>query len=537
MQRKAILYGALLVQSVAAQTRIDLSRQTRNIDLRSAHSTQPAKSGTALPPTCQEAEVFIHTTAPDGNNVYVCAGGNRWIPQGAIHVKGDGTSVGTTPAQNFLSGFGVTTSTWKDGEGISIRHSIDDSLVQTYEKSQSGRALLCSSSSNSATAYTCALDPPLTRYTMGMLLRWIPDVPNTGPATLKVDALGSLPLRTSDGASTLSAGSITPGRLHEIWYDGSGFRLPTTTTLLFQGNGVPLGTPATVDYTQGNGITVAMADAGTKMTVQMDADTSYLLSKAVAQSGSVFLATDNGDDDDYTPTMSPPLTTYTPGMFILLRVSIGTTGESTTNIDTLGPVHNKESDGTTDASLLAGVPYLMFYDGAVFRKLAPTTSQAPSKGVWLGSPESNSGNLSITAPDKIYLQSIYVSEPWTLRRLLLNTSAPDTLGSACLYSWAGPSTTTATLVASTPPASLSAEMDDRAIREASVTIYPGWYLAGFTGHQGQLAIKRGENAGYYTPVPGQELSSGLTDGSCPLSVSGITTNWTATSAWRIGWRY
>jgi hypothetical protein len=166
-----------------------------------------------------------------------------------------------------------------------------------------------------------------------------------------------------------------------------------------------------------------------------------------------------------------------------------------------------------------------------------TATGTARQGMWFGSQESNTTNLAQSAADRIVVQAVYVTVPWEVRRLIMNVNAADTLASQCLYSWGGPSVTTATLVASTAPASIATGYDDRAISQTSVTIQPGWYLYGFTGHAGTFGIKRGANTVMYTPVAAQEIATGVTDGSCPASLSGITTSFTTTYPWRFGWRY
>lgn len=62
----------------AGQTRIDLPTQTRRVDFSQAETTRPAKTGTVLPGTCAEGELFFLTTATAGQNLYGCASANTW---------------------------------------------------------------------------------------------------------------------------------------------------------------------------------------------------------------------------------------------------------------------------------------------------------------------------------------------------------------------------------------------------------------------------------------------------------------------------
>jgi len=70
---------------------------------------------------------------------------------------------------------------WYDGVDFRFLNSIvDTSLLQTRAGEQAGGVLLCASASGSGVNYTCALNPALSSYTSGMVLRWKPDVNGTG---------------------------------------------------------------------------------------------------------------------------------------------------------------------------------------------------------------------------------------------------------------------------------------------------------------------------------------------------------------------
>ena len=82
MSRIAIM-SALGCCLVAAQTKIDLQTQSRNVDFSAAPYTKPAKTGTALPTTCSTGEAFVLTTAVAGGNFFICTATNAWAVQGA----------------------------------------------------------------------------------------------------------------------------------------------------------------------------------------------------------------------------------------------------------------------------------------------------------------------------------------------------------------------------------------------------------------------------------------------------------------------
>src|ERR1017187_5931803 len=70
--------------TLTAQTQIDLRTQAKHIDFTAADSTRPLKTGTALPATCVQGEMFFKTDAPAGANLYGCTAANTWSVQGGI---------------------------------------------------------------------------------------------------------------------------------------------------------------------------------------------------------------------------------------------------------------------------------------------------------------------------------------------------------------------------------------------------------------------------------------------------------------------
>jgi hypothetical protein len=224
---------------LAAQTQIDLRTQSKTVDFKAAQSTKPFKTGTALPSTCGQGEMFFLTTAAAGSNMYGCAADNTWVAEsggsgtggggsgGSVQVKDAGTVVGSRAILDLSAGQGVFVAASDTGQSIAIQTSIDTSYVQTGTSEQSGAPLLCASASASGTAYTCALSPTLTSYTVGMILHWRPDVSGTGgPTNLNVDTLGAVAVKLADGVTDPAAGDMVAGRLLEAWYDGAVFRVP-----------------------------------------------------------------------------------------------------------------------------------------------------------------------------------------------------------------------------------------------------------------------------------------------------------------------
>lgn len=220
-------------------------------------------------------------------------------------------------------------------------------------------------------------------------------------------------------------------------------------TLQLEQDGVPIGEEDTVNFLSGDGVICTLANPTGKVSVQCDVDESVVLKKSALQSGSALLAADSGGDDTYTPTLTPPLLEYTPNQMFVLRVTTGSTLDSTTNIDGLGALANKECNGSTDATIAANTPYLMIYDGTVLRKVScssstPTpTTNSMIMSMPLGSALAT-GSASATT-NQMRAFPIWTPLSMAITRAALEVTTQGT-GSAlvylCLYSVSG---TTATL--------------------------------------------------------------------------------------------
>jgi hypothetical protein len=117
---------------------------------------------------------------------------------------------------------------WYDGTVFRMLQTPAASLeleqtAHTKADAQAGRTVLCDAS-GAAGAYTCAMAPALTAYTVGMVVNWKPGTGSSGgPVTLNIDGLGAQPVKQSDGIS--DPASVTAGQLTPIWYDGVVFRI------------------------------------------------------------------------------------------------------------------------------------------------------------------------------------------------------------------------------------------------------------------------------------------------------------------------
>lgn len=86
---RIFLLSALIVFGICAQTKVDLQNQSRGVDFSAAPYTKPAKTGSALPPTCTTGEAFVLTSAVPGSNFFICTATNAWTRQGSNGAGGD----------------------------------------------------------------------------------------------------------------------------------------------------------------------------------------------------------------------------------------------------------------------------------------------------------------------------------------------------------------------------------------------------------------------------------------------------------------
>src|SRR5438552_8077355 len=97
----ALALALAATMAAAAQTRVDLRTQSKNVDFSAASSTKPSRTGTTLPNLCSVGETFLKTDTPAGKNLYVCTAANTWTVQGAPDATGNSDKV--------LSNDGATT--------------------------------------------------------------------------------------------------------------------------------------------------------------------------------------------------------------------------------------------------------------------------------------------------------------------------------------------------------------------------------------------------------------------------------------------
>lgn len=144
-----------------------------------------------------------------------------------------------------------------------------------------------------------------------------------------------------------------------------------TVTVLV--NGQPVATGGVINLKSGtNVIATASPDAALGGTdIEFDANTVSLLSKATDQAGTGRYCHSVNGTAAYTCTLSASqkLTALTAGMTLILVADTAcAAGSCTLVVDaTSAWISIRQKDGVTAAALVAGYPYLVFYDGLVWR--------------------------------------------------------------------------------------------------------------------------------------------------------------------------
>ena len=151
-------------------------------------------------------------------------------------------------------------------------------------------------------------------------------------------------------------------------------------------NGASIASQPAVNFVSGTGITQSCANnAGNgRVDCTPSLNTAVALTNANAQANKPWYCNSTNGTTTYTCTLSASaaLTTYTTGQHFLLTVDTASTGaQPTLNIDGLGAKNITRDDGVTvpaAGAIGAGKPYVIYYDGSVFRILNGGSSSATS---------------------------------------------------------------------------------------------------------------------------------------------------------------
>lgn len=128
------LWPLVVAASLAAQTKVDLRQQSRNVDFSNSGATLPMRTGTALPVQCAQGEMFFKTDAPAGSNVYGCSSPNVWTLEGGAEAGAELSFkwTQTAPAQAQISPgvfrFGKLVTRLTNGATVQISGSASGGL-------------------------------------------------------------------------------------------------------------------------------------------------------------------------------------------------------------------------------------------------------------------------------------------------------------------------------------------------------------------------------------------------------------------------
>jgi hypothetical protein len=143
----------------------------------------------------------------------------------------------------------------------------------------------------------------------------------------------------------------------------------------------PVGTRGALNLESGNGILETCRDEGAannRISCAPSYNSALISTHDSVHNNENYCFSANGTTA-YTCGMPyKAVTAYQAGMTLVLLTDASCSAFCSLNIDGVGPVNIKKSDGTSDpgGSLIAGEPQWVFYDGRVFRLMGGTGSRA-----------------------------------------------------------------------------------------------------------------------------------------------------------------
>jgi hypothetical protein len=137
-----------------------------------------------------------------------------------------------------------------------------------------------------------------------------------------------------------------------------------------QVGGRPVGSASTLNFESGSGIIQSChPDGNSRITCTPSSDLAVVASRDAIH-GNENTCISATHSTSYACRISRgSLLAYIPGMTFVLTVDVPCANQCSLNLDGLGPVTIKRSDGTTDplGALAPGEPQWVFYDGQLFR--------------------------------------------------------------------------------------------------------------------------------------------------------------------------
>jgi hypothetical protein len=144
----------------------------------------------------------------------------------------------------------------------------------------------------------------------------------------------------------------------------------------------PIGTRRTLNLEPGNGMVETCRDEGAasnRISCTGSVNSAVVSTHNTAHSNENYCFSSNGSTLYTCRLPYKALETYQAGMAFVLSADTTCTAACSLNVDNLGSVTIKRSDGTTDpaGALIASQPQWVFYDGGVFRLMGGGGNAAP----------------------------------------------------------------------------------------------------------------------------------------------------------------
>jgi len=194
---------------------------------------------------------------------------------------------------------------------------------------------------------------------------WI-DIQNTGTGTVTLSATPSL----IDGAATVQLTTNQGLRLVSngaAYFTQRGQGSSGDSALSIQSGGVPIGTASTLNVVAGAGVACIPQVNSNVMTLQCNADTSYLATRVDLQSASnpQICTSDSDDGAAYTASCAMALTAYAARQTLYWYTDVTNSGPATLDIDMLGVKNLVDQKGNqlVAGQINAATLYRIWYDG------------------------------------------------------------------------------------------------------------------------------------------------------------------------------
>lgn len=160
--------------------------------------------------------------------------------------------------------------------------------------------------------------------------------------------------------------------------------LANAQNLTVQLDGKPVGAESTLNLIPGNGIMHACVHIpGKRVDCTPSFNTAVIATHDTVHANENYCYSANGTTAYTCSLPNKPLTAYRAGMTFVLSVDAPCIANCSLNIDKVGLVSIKKTDGATDpgGALAGGEPQSVFYDGKVFRLMGGGAASATGSGV------------------------------------------------------------------------------------------------------------------------------------------------------------